>query len=70
MSLLANTSQSHACYAKKLASFSLQRDIVASDMPLIDALKTTSMGSQGSIKQIVVDLVRNNAFRTRVGGAQ
>jgi hypothetical protein len=70
MPLLASSSQPHACYAKKLASFSLQRDVVASDMPLIDALKTTSMGSQGSIKQIVVDLVKNNAFRTRVGGAQ
>jgi hypothetical protein len=70
MPLLASSGQTHACYAKKLASFSLQRDVVASDMPLIDALKTTSMGSQGSIKQIVVDLVKNNAFRTHVGGAQ
>lgn len=70
MPILASSSQTHACYAKKLASFSLQRDVVASDMSLIDGLKATSMGSQGSIKQIVVDLVRNNAFRTRVGGAQ
>jgi hypothetical protein len=70
MPLLASSGQTHACYAKKLASFSLQRDLVVGDMPLIDALKTTSMGSQGSIKQIVVDLVKNNAFRTHVGGAQ
>lgn len=68
MQIIASGSQAHACYAKKLASYALQRDIVQSDMPLLNVLKGTSMGSTGSIKQIVVDLVRNDAFRTRVGG--
>jgi hypothetical protein len=68
MQVLASTPQTHTCYAKKLASFGLQRDIVASDMPLLNALTTSSMASTGSIKQMIIDLVRNDAFRTHVGG--
>jgi hypothetical protein len=68
MRALADSPQAHTCYAKKLASFGLQRDIVASDMPLLTALTSSSMASTGSVKQLVVDLVRNNAFRTHVGG--
>jgi hypothetical protein len=68
MQVLASTPQTHTCYAKKLASFGLQRDIVASDMPLLDALTASSMASTGSVKQMIIDLVRNDAFRTHVGG--
>jgi hypothetical protein len=68
MQTLASSPQAHTCYAKKLASFALQRDIVAADMPLLSTLTSTSMASTGSVKQVIVDLVRNNAFRTRVGG--
>ena len=69
MPLIANGSQAHTCYAKKLSGYVLQRDIVAGDMPLLDTLRATSMGSSGSVKQVLVDLVKHNAFRTRVGGA-
>src|SRR3954469_8459921 len=48
MQVLASTPQTHTCYAKKLASFGLQRDIVASDMPLLNALTSSSMASTGS----------------------
>ena len=68
MQILAVTPQVHTCYAKKLASFALQRDVVVSDMPMLTALTSSSMASTGSVKQLVVDLVRNNAFRTHVGG--
>ena len=68
MQVLASTPQTHTCYAKKLASFGLQRDIVAGDMPLLNALTSSSMASTGSLKQMIVDLVRNDAFRTHVGG--
>jgi len=68
MQVLASTSQTHNCYAKKLASYGLQRDIVATDMPLITALTTSSMAATGSTKQMIIDLVRNNAFRTHAGG--
>jgi hypothetical protein len=68
MQILATTPQVHACYAKKLASFALQRDIVASDMSMLTTLASTSMASGGSVKQVITDLVRSNAFRTRAGG--
>ena len=68
MQVLAATPQTHNCYAKKLASYGLQRDIIAKDMPLITALTSSSMASTGSTKQMIVDLVRNNAFRTHAGG--
>jgi hypothetical protein len=35
---------------------------------MLTSLTSTSMAPTGSVKQIVVDLVRSNAFRTRVGG--
>src|SRR4029077_9865843 len=53
MRVLASEPQVHACYAKKLASFALQRDVVAADRPLLDALAATSMTS-GSIKQVML----------------
>lgn len=70
MQHMANGEQAHLCYAKKLSSFALQRDIVASDMPLLQSLKTASMTTNGSVKQVILELVRNPAFRTRVGGVQ
>jgi hypothetical protein len=68
MQVLASNTQTHNCYAKKLASYGLQRDVVAKDMPLITALSSSSMAAGGSTKQMIIDLVRNNAFRTHSGG--
>jgi len=70
MQILANGQQAHMCYAKKLAGFALQRDVIDSDMPLLATLATTSASSSGSIKQVMLDLVKQNTFRTRLGGAQ
>jgi len=70
MQILANGQQVHMCYAKKLASFALQRDVIVSDMPLLTTLATTSVSSSGSVKQMMLDLVKQNTFRTRFGGAQ
>ena len=66
MQILATEPQTHLCYAKKLASFGLQRDIVAADMPLLDMLAATS--KSGSLKQVIVKLVQTDAFRNRSGG--
>jgi hypothetical protein len=70
MQLLANGQQAHMCYAKKIASFGLQRDVVAPDMPLLTTMSAVSMAGGGSVKQVMLELVKHNAFRTRVGGAQ
>lgn len=68
MRSMAAGKQAHTCYAKKLASFGLQRDVVDKDVPLLDALTGVSMAN-GSIKDVIVALVRNDAFRVRAGGA-
>jgi hypothetical protein len=66
MQILAHDRQAHLCYAKKLASFGLQRDVVAADMSLLDTLATSSL--DGSLKQVVVALVQTDAYRARSGG--
>lgn len=68
MRLLSTERQTHLCYAKKLASFALQRDIVAADLPWLGKLVTTSSSDGGSVKRVMVELARSDAFRTRLGG--
>jgi hypothetical protein len=67
MQVMAATSQTHTCYSKKLASYGLQRDVIASDMPMLNSLTSASMASGGSVKQLILQLVRNDAFRTHGG---
>jgi hypothetical protein len=67
MQALAATPQTHTCYSKKLASYALQRDVVASDMPMLTSLTSASMAAGGSVKQLIIQLVRNDAFRTHGG---
>jgi hypothetical protein len=68
MNAMADDSQAHLCYAKKLSSFALQRDVVDGDMPLLQSLAQASMGSGGSIKSMILQLVRSDSFRKRAGG--
>jgi hypothetical protein len=67
MQVLADTPQTHTCFAKKLASFGLQRDVIARDMPMLSTLTSASMAAGGSEKQLIIQLVRNDAFRTHGG---
>jgi hypothetical protein len=61
MAAMANSQQPHLCYAKKLASFALQRDIVATDWPFLFDLARVS--DAGSIQEVMVALVKSDAFR-------
>jgi hypothetical protein len=70
MSVLASDDQAHLCYAKKLASFGLQRDMTEADLPLLAELSSVSTSSAGSVKSVMLDLVKQDAFRIRAGGAQ
>jgi hypothetical protein len=70
MQVLATDQQTHLCYSKKLAGFGLQRDIVEADLPLLGELASVSASSSGSVKQVVLDLVQQDAFRIRAGGAK
>jgi hypothetical protein len=69
MKVMAEDQQAHLCYAKKLASFGLQRDVVQADLPLLTKLASTSVSGTGSVKQVILDLVKQDSFRTRLGGA-
>jgi hypothetical protein len=48
----------------------LQRDMTPEDGPLLDALAATSKSATGSVKQVMLDLVKQDAFRNRAGGAK
>jgi len=69
MQQMAAGTQAHTCYSKKLASFAMQRDIVDKDKPLLDALAKASM-ADGSVKRVILELVRSDAFRVRTAGNQ
>jgi hypothetical protein len=63
MNLMAKSAQVHTCYAKKVTSYALGRDIVEPDRPLLDSLAPVSQTE--SLKELAVALVRAPAFRTR-----
>lgn len=69
MQILANSQRSHQCFAKNIASFGLQRDIIASDQQLLDSLASISMSPEGSMKNLIVELAESPEFRTREGAA-
>lgn len=70
MQIIASGKQAHQCYAKKVAGYALQRDLVEADRPMVETLGKASLDSNASIKGVMVALVKENAFRTHVGGAQ
>ena len=65
MQVLASTPQTHTCYAKKLASYGLQRDVVAERHAAADRADVGQHGVRtDSVKQLIIELVRSDAFRT------
>jgi hypothetical protein len=70
MNVLATDPQAHLCYAKKLASYGLQRDVIDTDGALLSALSAISESSEGSLKKLIESLVTQDAFRVRSGGAK
>jgi hypothetical protein len=63
MRIIADSAQAHACYARKLAGYALQRDIVDGDRAAITNLAKVSRDK--SLKGMVISLVRDPAFRMR-----
>jgi hypothetical protein len=66
MRILADSPRAHTCYAKMLTGYALQRDLVENDRPLLTELAAVSRAR--SLKEMVISLVRNPAFRSRPGG--
>lgn len=67
MEILASEPQAHLCYAKKIAGYALQRDVVESDRPLLTDL---AADFEQSTKEMMLSLVRNPSFRLRSAGPQ
>jgi hypothetical protein len=63
MRLLADLPQAHACYAKKMMTYALQRDLVEADRPEVTELGRSS--AEQSVKELLVALIRSPAFRVR-----
>jgi hypothetical protein len=70
MQIIASGSQAHQCWAKKLASYATERDLVDGDRPLVEALGAVSLDSGGSLKQVMLALAQSDTFRKHVGGPQ
>lgn len=70
MQEIAASPQAHQCWSKKLATYALERDIVESERPLVESLGAVSSASGGSLKEVMLALVKNDAFRTHFGGAK
>lgn len=66
MQIMADTTQAHTCYAKRVTGYALQRDIVEDDRPTLEALSAVSR--EESLKAMVIALVRHPAFRLRAEG--
>ena len=67
MTLIADSPDAQGCYAKGLAGYALQRDMVEGDRSLVSDLATVARDK--SLKELIVALARNPAFRLRaVGG--
>jgi hypothetical protein len=66
MQIMADTTQAHTCYAKKVTGYALQRDMVEDDRRLLEELSEVSR--EESLKAMVIALVRNAAFRLRAEG--
>jgi hypothetical protein len=68
MQIIASGSQAHQCWAKKMASYALERDMVEKERPVVEQLGAVSQQANGSLKAVMLALVQNDAFRTHVGG--
>lgn len=69
MNILVDSEEAHRCYAKNLMSYALQRDIIVEDGGAIDELASVSKSADGSLKAMVLALVKSQAFRTRADGS-
>ena len=66
MQIMADTTQAHTCYAKKIAGYALQRDLIENDRALLEQLSVVSR--EESLKETIIALVRDPAFRLRMEG--
>ncbi|HET9930262.1 MAG TPA: DUF1592 domain-containing protein, partial [Polyangiaceae bacterium] len=61
--IMADSMQAHTCYSKYVAGYALARDLSPEDRPLLEGLGKVS--HEHSLRELVVSLVRDPAFRSR-----
>jgi hypothetical protein len=70
MQILSEGEQAHACYTKRLMTFSLQRDLAEADRAAVELMAQDSR-SGASLKELLLAAVTHPGFATRAsGGAQ
>ena len=70
MALLAESPEAHACYASRIGEYALARDLDEQDRGLTNELTEASMSPTGSIKAMLLAVIRNPMFSVRTGGTQ
>ena len=68
MAILAESPDAHACYARHASEFALARDMDEADRPLVNELTVASMSATGSVKAMLLAVVRSPTFSVRTGG--
>ena len=68
--LLSESPQVHGCYTANLAEFALGRDVGGAEVDLVASLQEASLQGNGSIKEIMMTIVRSPQFVLSKGGAQ
>ena len=63
--VLAESPSVHACYAKHWVEYSAGRPALPEDEPLIERLAATSLDSNASLQDTLVDIVTSTPFTTR-----
>jgi len=70
LTILAESPQTHACFAKHVAEFTLARDLTDADRADVFELMDVSLEPSSSMKEMVLSIVHSPSFLVRNGGAQ
>lgn len=67
MTIIAENEMAHECYSRYVASYALGRMLGEKDRPLVDELAKQSLEDNASVKELVLSLVKSDAFTKRQG---
>jgi hypothetical protein len=68
--LIVEGEQAHGCYSASLAEYVLTRDVASGEEGLVKNLQEMSLGTQASIKELVISMMQDPLFTDAQGGAQ
>src|SRR5690606_5877924 len=67
---LAESQQAHGCYSASLAEFFLTRDLSGLDEELVTAMQQASLGSDMSVRELILLMIQSPLFTNAQGAAQ